>query len=100
MKKLFAYLFLLCSAIVLHGQNATPALLLGYKWDTRELNTAILFPARVATDIKLNWVSPAEYAKYSAVYIGERIRLGKDAHWNSKESLKTVTDYLFYIIAK
>lgn len=94
MKKLFAYLFLLCGAAALHGQNTTPALLLGYKWDTRELNTAILYPARIATEINQKWVAPAEYAKYSAVYIGERLRLGKDANWNNKESLKLVADYL------
>ena len=95
MKKLLLSTLLLCGASALHGTTPMPAALTGYKWDTRELNTTILFPARIATVVSPKWIEPADYTKYSAVYIGERLRgLGSDANWNSDEKLDLVLNYL------
>ena len=95
MKKLLLSTLLLCSASALHGATPLPAGLTGYKWDIRELNTAILSPARIAAVVSTKWIEPADYTKYSAIYIGERLRgLGSDANWNSHEKIDLVLNYL------
>ena len=95
MKKLLLSTLLLCGASCLHGTTLLPAALTGYKWDIRELNTSILLPARIETVISDQWIQPADYTKYAAVYIGERLRtLGSNANWNSPEKIDLVMNYL------
>ena len=95
MKKLILSTLLLCGIAGAYGETLRPAALTGYKWDTRELNTSLLFPARIATVVSSKWIEPADYNKYAAVYIGERLRgLGNNANWNSDEKLDLVLNYL------
>ena len=96
MKKLICFAALLCCALALPGAELNPVALVGYKWDINELNSSILYSARVDTVRFVNkWLPPAEYGKFSAVYIGERLRgLGKNDNWNDPQAIKDVLAYL------
>ena len=96
MKKFLYSAALLCCALALHGAALRPVALVGYKWDINELNSSILLPARVEAVRHINkWLPTADYGKFSAVYIGERLRgLGKNDNWNTPEAIKDVLAYL------
>ena len=94
MKKFIWMGFLLCSALTLFGVSKRPVALAGYKYDINELNAAILHSARVETVRHINKLLPtAEYGKYSAVYIGERLH-DKNNNWNNPQAIKDVLAYL------
>ena len=56
----------------------------------------VSYPARVEAVRHINkWLPTADYGKFSAVYIGERLRgLGKNDNWNTPEAIKDVLAYL------
>ena len=93
MKKLLYFTALLCCAAALHGADLRPVALVGYKWDINELNSSILYSARIDAVLHANkWLPTKEYSKYSAVYFGEKLR-GQD-NWNSPQAIRDVLAYL------